>query len=62
MRKRAGNVEFPPYCLPVEVVIAIGYPRPAPSLTASDPAFFVEIKPSTRKIVPPPLLFVENPA
>jgi hypothetical protein len=30
-RKRAGNVEIPPYCLPVEDVIAIGYPRPAPS-------------------------------
>jgi hypothetical protein len=30
-RKRAGNAEFPPYCLPVEDVIAFGYPRPAPS-------------------------------
>jgi hypothetical protein len=35
--KRAGNREFPPDCLLVEDLTAIGYPRPAPLFTASDP-------------------------
>jgi hypothetical protein len=40
--ERAGNLEFPPNCLPVEDLIAIGYPRPAPFITARDPVSFME--------------------
>jgi hypothetical protein len=35
-------LEFPPHCLPVEDLTAVGYPRPAPFFTASDPVFFME--------------------
>jgi hypothetical protein len=39
--KRAGDPEFPPNCLPVEDLTAVGYPRPAPFFTASDLVFFI---------------------
>jgi hypothetical protein len=38
--KNEQVIRVSPNRLPVEDLTAIGYPRPAPSLTASDPVFF----------------------
>jgi hypothetical protein len=48
-QKRAGNSRFPQNRLLVEDLTAVGYPRPAPLLAASDHVFFEDRTVGTAK-------------